>query len=109
MIVFYDILHFYSLLPFWGRFERWEYAKLQFNRQTLFEFTYKNEVGNTKFVKNLKEELESEIFPVNEGSSAFDVADSIACVLNEYRKSKFDDLWTYVEMMLGYKILTYYV
>ncbi len=30
MIVFYDILHFYSLLPFWGRFERWEYAKLQF-------------------------------------------------------------------------------
>ena len=107
MIVFYDILHFYSLLPFWGKFERWEYAKLQFDRQTLIDFTYRKAVRNTGFVKKLKEQLEGEIFPAS-GCSAFDIADSIACVLNEYQGNKFDDLWIYVETMLGYKILTYH-
>lgn len=108
MIVFYDILHFYSLLPFWGRFDRWEYAKLQFDRQPLFDFTYRNAVKNTEFVKNLKEQLEGEIFPASVGCSAFDIADSIACVLNEYQGNKFDDLWIYVEMMLEYNILIYH-
>lgn len=108
MIVFYDILHFYSLLPFWGRFERWEYTKLQFDRKTLSDFTYKNAVRNTKFVRNLKEQLESEIFPASLGGSAFNIADSIACVLNEYQGNRFEDLWIYIETMLGYKILTYH-
>lgn len=58
-----QILQIYSLLPFWGRFERWEYTKLQFDRKTLSDFTYKNAVRNTKFVRNLKEQLKSEIFP----------------------------------------------
>lgn len=108
MIEFYNILHFYSLLPFWGRFGRWEYAKLQFDRQTLFDFTYRNAVKNTKFVKTLKEQLEGEIFPASVGGSAFDIADSIASVINEYQGNKFDDLWVYVETMLGNKILSYH-
>ena len=108
MIEFYNILHFYSLLPFWGRFGRWEYAKLQFDRQTLFDFTYRNAVKNTKIVKTLKEQLEGEIFPASVGGSAFDIADSIASVINEYQGNKFDDLWVYVETMLGNKILSYH-
>ena len=40
MIEFYNILHFYSILPFWRRFGRWEYAKIQFDGQTLVDFTY---------------------------------------------------------------------
>ena len=108
MIEFYNILHFYSLLPFWGRFGRWEYAKLQFDRQTLFDFTYRNAVKNTKFVKTLKEQLEGEIFPASVGGSAFDIADSIASVINEYQGNKSDDLWVYVETMLGNKILSYH-
>ena len=107
MIVFYDILHFYSLLPFWGRFDRWEYAKLQFDRQQLIDFTYRNTVKNMEFVSNLKKQLEVEIFPAS-GNSAFDIADGIACVLNEYQGNMFDDLWIYVEMMLEYNILTYH-
>ncbi len=108
MIGFYDILHFYSLLPFWGRFERWEYTKLQFDRKTLSDFTYKNAVRNTKFVRNFKEQLESEIFPASIGGSAFNIADSIAFVLNGYQGNRFEDLWIYIETMLGYKILTYH-
>lgn len=108
MIEFYNILHFYSLLPFWGRFERRECAKLQFDRQTLFDFTYRNAVENTEFVKNLKEQLEGEIFPARVGCSAFDIADSIAGVINEYQGNMFDDLWIYVEMMLENNILTYH-
>ena len=86
MIVFYNILHFYSLLPIWGRFERWEYTKLQFSRQTLSNFTYGNAVRNTKFVRDL-------------------IADSIARVLNECQGNRFEDLWIYIEAMPGYKIL----
>ena len=61
-----------------------------------------------KFVQNLKEQLEGEIFPANLGGAAFDIADSIACVLNEYQGNRFEDLWIYIEAMLGYKILTYH-
>ena len=44
---------------------------------------------------NLKEQLEGEIFPASLGESAFDIADSIACIFNEYQGNKFDDLWKY--------------
>ncbi len=63
---------------------------------------------NTKFVRNLKEQLERESFPASIGGSAFNIADSIACVLNEYQGNRFKDLWIYIETMLGYKILTYH-
>ena len=63
---------------------------------------------NAKFVQNLKEQLEGEIFPASVGGSAFDIADSIASVINEYQGNKFDDLWVYVETMLGNKILSYH-
>lgn len=59
------------------------------------------------FIHYFKKQLEGEIFSAS-GYSAFDIADSIACVLNEYQGNKFDDLWIYVETMLGYKILTYH-
>ena len=36
------------------------------------------------------------------------MAESISCVLSDkYNADNFDDLWTYVEMMLEYDILTY--
>ena len=62
----------------------------------------------TKFVRNLIEQLEREIFPASIGGSSFDIADSIACVLNEYQGNRFEDLWIYIETMLGFKILTYH-
>ena len=108
MIEFYNILHFYSLLPFWGRFGRWEYAKLQFDRQTLFDFTYRNAVKNTKFVKTLKEQLEGEIFPASEEVQHLILPIVLPSVINEYQGNKFDDLWVYVETMLGNKILSYH-
>lgn len=78
------------------------------DRQVLNDFIYKEAVRNAKFVKQLKEQLECEIFLNSEEESAYDIADSIACVFNEYQGNKFDDLWVYVEMMLEYKILTYH-
>ncbi len=74
--------------------------------QQLFDFTYRNAVKNTVFVRNLKEQLEGEIFPAND-DSAFNISDSITCVLNEYQGNMFDDLWIF-EMMLEYNILTYH-
>ncbi len=45
---------------------------------------------------------------MGQGLSAFDIADSIAGVLDEYQGNQFDDLWICVETMLGYNILTYH-
>ena len=45
---------------------------------------------NAKFVRNLKEQLEGEIFLASLGEAAFNIADSIACVLNEYQGNGFD-------------------
>lgn len=55
-----------------------------------------------------KSNLEREIFPASLEELAFNIADSIACVLNEYQGNRFEDLWIYIEAMLGYKILTYH-
>ncbi len=74
-----------------------EYTKLQFDRQVLCDFTYKDAVRNTKFVRNLKEKLEGEIFPASTGNSAFDIADSIACIFNEFQGNRFEDLWVSFE------------
>lgn len=106
MIVFYKILQRYSLLPFWGDPGRGEYSKLAFCHAKLERFTYKKAVKKSKFVENLKENLRDQIFPMLGTDSAYEIAESIAYVLNDkYDSENFDDLWTYVEMMLEYDIL----
>lgn len=109
MIIFYEILHKYSLLPFWGEPGRGEYSKLSFQKEKLEHFTYKKVVKNSIFAKKLKENVDNQIFPVS-GDSAYEIAESIAFVLDDkYDAKKFGDLWTYIELMLEYNLLTYEV
>ena len=108
MIVFYEILQRYNLLPFWGDPGRGEYSKITFRNPRLEHFTYKKAVRNSKFVKSLKENIDNQVFPIFDENSAYEIAESIAVVLNDiYDDGNFDDLWTYVEMMLEYDILPY--
>lgn len=108
MIVFYEILQRYNLLPFWGDPGRGEYSKIAFRNSKLEHFTYKKAAKNSKFVKNLKENIYNQVFPSFGGNSAYEIAQSIAVALNEkYNDDNFEELWTYVEMMLEYDILTY--
>ena len=107
MITFYEILQKYSLLPFWGEPGRGEYSKLSFRKEKIEHFTYKKAVKNSIFVKKLKENVADQIFP-EIGSSAYEIAESIAFVLSDkYDAKKFGDLWTYIELMLEYDLLTY--
>lgn len=109
MIIFYEILHKYSLLPFWGEPGRSEYSKLSFQKEKLEHFTYKKAVKNSIFAKKLKENVDNHIFPVS-GDSSYEIAESIAFVLDDkYDAKKFGDLWTYIEMMLEYNLLAYEV
>lgn len=107
MIIFYQILQKYSLLPFWGEPGRGEYSALSFRKEKLEYFTYKKAVKNSVFVKELKENVGNEIFPAT-GDSAYEIAESIASILGDkYKNNAFSDLWTYVELMLEYDLLTF--
>lgn len=52
-------------------------------------------------MSGLKKQLEDEIFLAGIGDSVFNIADSIEGVINENQGSGFNDLWIYVDMMLG--------
>lgn len=108
MIVFYGILEKYKLLPYWGTCHKdSEHWKLFFIRKELNEFSYTAVLKNAKFVKELKSNIENEIFPTNCGSDAYGISYGISCGCEQYFGEKFEELWTYIEMLLYYKILKY--
>lgn len=108
MIIFYGILDTYKLLPYWGTCHKdSEHWKLFFRRKELNNFSYKKVLKNAEFVKELKGNIENEIFPSNCGSDAYGISYSISCVCNQYCDEKFEELWTYIEMLLYFKILKY--
>ena len=108
MILFYDILQYYSMLPFLGEPYSKEFSRFSFEKSLLGKFSYKQAVKKSKFVQQLCKDIENEIYPSNYGDSAYEIAESIAFVLNEkYNGERFNDLWVYVEMLLEYKLLTY--
>lgn len=107
MIDFYKILQHYSLLPYWGDPGRGEFSRINFSNSKLENFTYKNALKKASFVKTLIMEINDNVFPAIEGS-AYGIAESIAIVLNEkYGGDNFSDLWTYIEMLIDYGMLTY--
>ncbi len=107
MILFYDILHRYNLLPFWGEPTGREFSRLKVRKEILSDFTYRGALAKSKFVKSLKRKIEGEMFPGNYGSSAYDISESIAVVLSDEYDNNFDELYTYVQMLMKYKILSY--
>lgn len=97
-----------TLLPYWGTCHKdSEHWKLFFIRKELNEFSYTAVLKNAKFVKELKSNIENEIFPTNCGSDAYGISYGISCGCEQYFGEKFEELWTYIEMLLYYKILKY--
>lgn len=107
MISFDRILHFYRLMPFFGK-PRYKYKSISFIRKPLSVFSYKSVVKNSKFVKDLKTVIEGKDFEMQSGDSAYGIAESIYNECNgKYKKEEFNELWTYIEMLLKYELLTW--
>lgn len=102
MIVFYDMLHYYKLLPFIGEaFDENRY--IAFDRKAIQNFSYKAAVRKCAYVKTLQKEIKDIAFSTSVGDEAYEIAQGILKNCKEYKETDFEELWTYVEMlqMLG--------
>lgn len=107
MTSFNNILHFYHLMPFIGRPSD-RVKNISFIRRRLQSFSCEKVVKNAKFVKRLKQIIEKKDFEMQSGESAYGIAESIYNESNgEFKKEEFNELWTYVEMLLKYNLLTW--
>lgn len=103
MIVFYEILQEYDLLPYWGEAYA-EYKKFKFNRKPLTNFSYKRQLKNSAFVKSLKENIEKELFFNNYRNESFSITEDIVYFSDKYSESDFNEIWAYIEMLMKYNM-----
>lgn len=104
MSVFYEILQEYQLLPFWGD-GGFEYKKMQFTNEKIEEFSYKDAIINSQFMKELIN-LVKDNYIITSGESAFEVAYDILNDLGDkFDVDRFSELWVYVEMALYYNVI----
>lgn len=101
MIVFYEILQEYDLLPYWGEAYA-EYKK--FNRKPLTNFSYKRQLKNSAFVKSLKENIEKELFFNNYRNESYSITEDIVYCSDKYSESDFNEIWAYIEMLMKYNM-----
>lgn len=103
MIVFYEILQEYDLLPYWGEAYA-EYKKFKFNRKPLTNFSYKRQLKNSAFVKSLKENIEKELFFNNYRNESYSITEDIVYCSDKYSESDFNEIWAYIEMLMKYNM-----
>ena len=103
MIVFYEILQEYDLLPYWGEAYA-EYKKFKFNRKSLTNFSYERQLKNSAFVKSLKENIEKELFFNNYRNESFSITEDIVYCSDKYSESDFNEIWAYIEMLMKYNM-----
>lgn len=103
MIVFYEILQEYDLLPYWGEAYA-EYKKFKFNRKPLTNFSYERQLKNSAFVKSLKENIEKELFFNNYRNESYSITEDIVYCSNKYSESDFNEIWAYIEMLMKYNM-----
>ena len=106
MIVLNAILHYYNLLPYWGK--PWgEFERFKVGETSLQNFSYKKAVQQSKFYQDLKEYISEGVYPAN-GNTAYDYAEDMYFYLrNKDKDMDFDELWTCVEMAVRYDLLSY--
>lgn len=104
MVYFYEILEFYDLLPFWGEPIN-EDKRFAFKRAPLSNFSFEERVESSDFAKKLKENVERELFFANAGETAYSMARNIVEFCDAYSEDDFDDVWTYLQVLLKYHIL----
>lgn len=103
MIVFYEILQEYDLLPYWGEAYA-EYKKFKFNRKSLTNFSYERQLKNSAFVKSLKENIEKELFFNNYRNESYSITEDIVYCSDKYSESDFNEFWAYIEMLMKYNM-----
>lgn len=103
MIVFYEILQEYDLLPYWGEAYA-EYKKFKFNRKSLTNFSYERQLKNSAFVKSLKENIEKELFFINYRNESYSITEDIVYCSDKYSESDFNEIWAYIEMLMKYNM-----
>lgn len=106
MIIFYEILAKFRLLPFIGKVKKnMEHWCIYFVREELIDFTYEDTLKNAIFVKNLKNVIENKDFPSGCCGDAYGISYSIAIECTQYSDENFEELWTYVESLLRFNLL----
>ena len=103
MIVFYEILQEYDLLPYWGEAYA-EYKKFKFNKKPLTNFSYERQLRNSAFVKSLKENIEKELFFNNYRNESYSITEDIVYCSDKYSESDFNEIWAYIEMLMKYNM-----
>ena len=104
MIDFYNILHEFDLLPFWGE-PRADYAKYGFVRKRINNFSYRKAVQDSPAIKVIANKLDGMRCENYIPFSAYEKATIVAEFLPEYSGDRFDELWAYIESMELLKIL----
>lgn len=95
MADFYQVLHEYNLLPFWGNAGD-EHKKLCFDRTPLKAFTYKNAVRTSPIVKAIEVAANGMTFV---DCCPFTVYEMAGAIASEVQNISFDELWAYVEVL----------
>lgn len=95
MADFYQVLHDYNLLPFWGNAGD-EHKKLCFDRTPLKAFTYKNAVRTSPIVKAIEVAANGMTFV---DCCPFTVYEMAGAIASEVQNISFDELWAYVEVL----------
>lgn len=105
MIVFYDILQEYNLLPFWGA-PSGRYENLDFDKPQLMSFSYKDALLKSNVLREIAEVSNGIQLPcIN--NSAYTIAREIADFCDQSNwKDRFDDLWTYVETAMYFDLIS---
>lgn len=98
MTDFYQVLHDYDLLPFWGNAGD-EHKKLCFDRMPLKSFTYKNAVKKSPMVNAIEQAANGMEFEGYAPSTAYEMASAIASEMDVITDIQFDELWVYVEVL----------
>lgn len=104
MIIFYEILQEYGLLPFVGEPEE-EDKKAVFNRKPLSKFSYKEALLDSNVLRQMAAVLNGVQLPCGD-DSAYEISKEIIDYCGKVKcQDKFDLLWTYVETAMHFGLI----
>jgi hypothetical protein len=98
MVSFYQVLHDYDLLPFWGNAGE-EHKKLTFDRTPMKSFSYKDTVKNSAMAKAIEQAANGMLFVDHAPSTAFEMASAMYSLPTAFAAGQFDEVWAYVEIL----------
>ncbi|MHC1723527.1 MAG: hypothetical protein AB9836_10020 [Aminipila sp.] len=105
MSTFYDILQYYSLLPFWGK-PIDEHKHLSFNRPRLSSCSYIDLLNRSSYIKKLVKLIDGQSYWGQPTDSAYSIVDCLINTVDELKEYNFDDLYVYIEMLSEFGMLT---